>query len=60
MVDWVRLEVDGELRKSEEATGLRPRKSGGAASNSSFVSVLRFHEAVDADVLFARDADNPT
>ena len=54
-VDRVRLEVDGELRKSEEATGLRSRKS---ASNFSFLSILRFHEALDADVVFARDADN--
>ena len=55
VVDRVRLEVDGELRKSEEATGLRSRKS---ASNYPFLSILRFHEALDADVVFARDADN--
>ena len=55
VVDRVRLEVDGELRKSEEATGLRSCKS---ASNFSFLSILRFHEALDADVVFARDADN--
>ena len=62
VVDWVQLEVDGEVRKSE-AVGdkgrLRSRTPSGApSSNFSFLSILRFHEAADVDVVFSRDADN--